>query len=100
MEIKLYEAKVLPFVLYSCETCSLTLSEELSLRVLEDRILSRIFGLKMDDNVKWTKLHYGEFHRLFRSLNMITVIMKIKFYGAKVLPFVLYTVVVKLALLH
>ena len=36
----------MPFVLYGCETCSLTLREERRLRVFEDRVLRRIFGPK------------------------------------------------------
>jgi hypothetical protein len=37
-------------VLYGCETWSLTLREEPRLRVFENRILSRIFGPKRDEN--------------------------------------------------
>jgi len=33
-------------VLYGCETLSLTLREERRLRVFENRVLRRIFGLK------------------------------------------------------
>jgi hypothetical protein len=33
-------------VLYGCETWSLTLKEEHRLRVFDDRVLRRIFGLK------------------------------------------------------
>jgi hypothetical protein len=36
-------------VLYGCETWSLTLREELRLRVFENRVLRRIFGLKRDE---------------------------------------------------
>jgi len=35
-----------PFVLYGCETWSLTLREERRLRVFENRALRRIFGPK------------------------------------------------------
>jgi hypothetical protein len=42
-------------VLYGCETWSLTLSEEHILRVLENRVLRRIFGPKRDE-VMWTGL--------------------------------------------
>jgi len=41
-------SKVLPVVLYGCETCSLTLRKERRLRVLENRVLRRIFGSKRD----------------------------------------------------
>ena len=38
------------FVQYGAETRSLTLRKECRLRVLENRILKRIFGLKRDEN--------------------------------------------------
>jgi len=38
-----------PFVLYGCETWSLTLRKEHRLRVLENRALRRIFGAKRDE---------------------------------------------------
>ena len=37
------------FVLYGCETWSLTLREERRLRVFENRMLRRVFGPKRDD---------------------------------------------------
>jgi len=36
-------------VLYGCETWSLTLREELRLRIFEKRVLRRIFGPKRDE---------------------------------------------------
>jgi hypothetical protein len=46
MKIRIYKTIILPLVLYGCETWSLTLSEEHRLRVFENRVLRRIFGLK------------------------------------------------------
>ena len=40
---------ILPVVLYACGILSLTLREECRLRVFENRVLRRIFGLKRDD---------------------------------------------------
>jgi hypothetical protein len=40
---------ILPFVLYGCETWSLTLRKEHRLRVFENRVLRRIFGPKRDE---------------------------------------------------
>jgi len=40
---------ILPVVLYGCETWSLTLREERSLRVFENRVLRRIFRPKRDE---------------------------------------------------
>jgi hypothetical protein len=49
IKIRIYEAIVLPVVLYACETWSLTLKEEHRLRVFENRVLRRIFGPKRDE---------------------------------------------------
>jgi hypothetical protein len=40
---------ILPMVLYGCDSWSLTLKEEHRLRVFENRVLRRIFGLKRDE---------------------------------------------------
>ena len=42
----LYRTIILPVVLYGCETWSLTLREERKLRVFENMVLRRIFGLR------------------------------------------------------
>ena len=44
VKIKIYRTKILPVVLYGCETWSLTLREERRLRVFENRVLRRVFG--------------------------------------------------------
>jgi hypothetical protein len=50
-------------VLYGYETWSLTLREEHRLRVLENKVLRRIFGLKRDEVTgDWRKLHNEELH--------------------------------------
>jgi len=49
IKIKIYRTIILPVVLYGCETWSLTLREESRLRVFENRLLKRIFGLKRDE---------------------------------------------------
>jgi hypothetical protein len=46
---KVYRTIILPFVLYECETWSLTLKEECKLRVFENKVLRRIFGSKRDE---------------------------------------------------
>ena len=46
LKIKTYRTIILHVVLYGCETWSLTLREESRLRVFENRMLRRIFGLK------------------------------------------------------
>ena len=49
LKIKIYRTIILPFVLYGCETWSLTLREERKLRVFENKVLRRIFGPRKDD---------------------------------------------------
>jgi hypothetical protein len=43
---------MLPVFLYGCGTWCLTSREEHKLRVFENRVLRRIFGLKRDEMVK------------------------------------------------
>jgi hypothetical protein len=62
-------------VLYGCETWSLTLREEHRLRVFENKVLRRIFGLKRDEVTgEWRKLHNEELHDLYSSQSMIKII--------------------------
>jgi hypothetical protein len=57
-----YKTIILPAVLYGCETWSLTLRDEGRLRVLENRVLRRIFGPKRDEETGgWRKLHMRSF---------------------------------------
>jgi hypothetical protein len=45
----MYKTIFLSVVLYGCETWSVTLREEHRLRVFENRVLRRVFGLKRDE---------------------------------------------------
>jgi hypothetical protein len=45
----IYKTIILPVVLYESEMWSLKLREEYNLRVLDDRVLRRIFGPKRDE---------------------------------------------------
>ena len=49
LKIKIYKTIILPVVLCGCETWSLTLREELRLRVFENRLLRRVFGPTRDE---------------------------------------------------
>jgi hypothetical protein len=61
--------------LYGCEAWSLTLREELRLRVFENWVLRRIFGPKRDKVTgDWRKLHNEELHNLYSSPNIIRMI--------------------------
>jgi hypothetical protein len=70
--VKIYKTIILPVVLYGCETWSLILREEHRLRVFENRLLRRIFGLKRDEVTgEWRKSHNGELHNLYSFPNII-----------------------------
>jgi len=72
--IKIYRTISMPVVLYGCETWSLTLREERRLRVFENRVLRRIFGLERDEViVERRKVHNEELNDLFPSPNTVRV---------------------------
>jgi hypothetical protein len=51
------------------------LREEHKLRVFENRVLRRIFGLKRDEETgEWIKLHNKEFRDLYSSSSIIRII--------------------------
>jgi hypothetical protein len=75
VKVKIYKTVILPFVLYGCETWSLTLREEHRLRVFENRVLRRIFEPKMDEvRGEWRKLHNEELHILYPTPDIISQI--------------------------
>jgi len=66
---------ILPVILYGCETWSLILREKHWRKVLENRVLRRIFGPKRDEVRKqWRKLHNEELNDLYSSPNIVRVI--------------------------
>jgi hypothetical protein len=72
VKVKIYKTIILPVALYGCETWSLTLREEHRLRVLENRVLRRIFGPKRDEVTgEWRKFHNEEHHNLYSSPDII-----------------------------
>ena len=74
LKIKIYRTIILPVVLYGCETWSLTLREERSLRVFENMVLRRIFGRRRDEVTgDWRRLHNEEINVLY-SPNIVRVI--------------------------
>jgi hypothetical protein len=63
------------FILYGCETWSLTLREEHRLEVFKNRVLRRIFGPKRDEVTgEWRKLHNEELHDVYSSPNINRII--------------------------
>jgi len=75
VKIKIYSSIIMHVVLYGCETWLLTLREERSLRVFENRVLRGIFGPKRDGVTgDWRKLHNKELNDLYYSHNIVWVI--------------------------
>jgi hypothetical protein len=71
----LVDVNLLPVVLYGYETWSLTLREEHRVRVIENRVLRRIFGPKRDEVTgEWRKLHNEELRDLYSSPSIIRII--------------------------
>jgi hypothetical protein len=71
VKIRIHKTTVLAVALYGCKPWSLTLREECRLRVYENRVLRKIFGLKSNDVMGgWRKLD-NEKHHLYSSPNII-----------------------------
>jgi hypothetical protein len=72
VQIKIYETVILPVVLYGCQTWSVTLREEYRLKVFENRVLRRMFGLEREKVAGgWRRLRYEELHNLYASQNIV-----------------------------
>ncbi|KAJ4426740.1 hypothetical protein ANN_26539 [Periplaneta americana] len=72
LKVGIYKTVILPVVLYGCETWTLTLRGEKSLRVFENNVLRKIFGAKRDEVTgEWRKLHNTELHALYPSPDII-----------------------------
>ena len=72
LKVKTYKTIVIPVVLYGYETWSLTLREEHTLSVFENKVLRKTFGAKKDEITgEWRKLHNAELHALYSSPNII-----------------------------
>jgi len=75
--IKTHRTIILPVVLYGCETWSLTLREKRRLRVLENYVPRRIFGVRRDEvKGEWRKLHNEGLNHLYCSPNIFRVIKR------------------------
>jgi len=75
LKFKIHRTIILPVDLYGCETWSLTSRKERRLRVFENRMLRRVFGLKGDElTIERRKLHSEELNDLYLSRNIVRVI--------------------------
>jgi hypothetical protein len=76
VKIRIYKTIILPVVLNGCETWSLTLREEQSLSVFENKMLRRIFEPKWDEVTRgWKKLHNEELRDLYSSPSIIRMMI-------------------------
>ena len=71
LKVKIHRTIILPVVLYGCATWSLTLREAPRLKIVENRVLRKIFGPKRDEVTgEWRKICNEELmictpHRVF-----------------------------------
>jgi len=76
---EMYRNIILPVVLYGCETLSLTLREERKLKMVENMVLRKIFGPRMDEVMaECRRLHNEELNDLYSSPNILRVIKSIR----------------------
>jgi hypothetical protein len=74
--MKIYNTVILPVVLDGCKTKSHTLREEHKLRIFDNTVLRKIFGLglKRGEDRSWKKLHNDVLHSLYSSPNTVSMI--------------------------
>jgi hypothetical protein len=76
IKIRIDKTIILSVVLYGCETWYLTLWEEHSLGVFENRVLRRICGPRRDEVMGgWRKLHNEELRDVYYLPSIIRIIM-------------------------
>ncbi|KAJ4432949.1 hypothetical protein ANN_15206 [Periplaneta americana] len=72
LKVRIYKTVILPVLLYGCETWTLILREEHTLRVFQNKVLRKIFRAKSDGiRGEWRKLHNAELHALYSSPDKI-----------------------------
>jgi len=74
LKIKIYRSIIMAVVLNGCETWSLTTREECRLRVLENRVLRRIFWPKRDEVIKSRENYVMTSLMICTSPNIVRVI--------------------------
>jgi hypothetical protein len=65
LKVKIYRTIILRVVLYGCETWSLTLSEDHTVKVFENRVLRTIWTKRDEVTGEWRKLYNEELNDLY-----------------------------------
>jgi hypothetical protein len=78
LKVKIYKTIILLVVLYGCEIWSLSLREEHTMRIFENRVLRRIFGPKRDELTGQSRKLLSEELRNWYSLPDIIRQMKLR----------------------
>ncbi|KAJ4449201.1 hypothetical protein ANN_00598, partial [Periplaneta americana] len=72
LKVRIHKTVALSVVMYGCETWTLILREEQRLRVLENKVLRRLFVTKREEVTgERRKLHNAELHALYSSPDII-----------------------------
>jgi hypothetical protein len=66
VKIQVYKTLIRPVTTYGAETWTLTVTEENALRMFERKIIRRIYGSVMGDNV-WRIKHNEELNTLLKG---------------------------------
>ena len=74
LKIKIYRTISLLVVLYGCKTWSLTMREEHTPSVVENKVLRRVFGLERDEVTRELKKLNNELNDLFCSRIIVRII--------------------------
>ena len=75
LKVNTYKTIILPVVFYSCETWPLALREEHGLRVFENKVFRKIFGVKRDEITgEWRKLHNAELYACILRLTLLGIL--------------------------
>jgi hypothetical protein len=71
IRIRVYKTIIFSLVPYGCDTWSQILREEHRLRVFENSMLKRLFGLKRDEVIGWRKVHNKELRNSYSLSGII-----------------------------
>ena len=74
LKLKIYTTLIRPAATYGCEAWTLTSRNEQQLRILERKILRKIFGLVQDENGIWRIRKNHELYELVGNADIVRFI--------------------------